>query len=60
MTGLQVLEDGHQWWKLRNRSGQAGYVPGNILAETRLEDAPQEQDADSLEFSQANRGFLCV
>ena len=43
MTGLQVLEDGHQWWKLRNRSGQAGYVPGNILAETRLEDAPQEQ-----------------
>lgn len=43
MPGLQVLEDGHQWWKLRNRSGQAGYVPGNILAETRLEDAPQEQ-----------------
>ena len=42
-AGLQVLEDGHQWWKLRNRSGQAGYVPGNILAETRLEDAPQEQ-----------------
>lgn len=40
---LEVLEDGHQWWKLRNRSGQAGYVPGNILAETRLEDAPQEQ-----------------
>ena len=42
-AGLQVLEDGHQWWKLRNRSGQAGYVPGNILAETRLEDVPQEQ-----------------
>nr|XP_005895194.1 PREDICTED: epidermal growth factor receptor kinase substrate 8-like protein 2 [Bos mutus] len=40
---LEVLEDGHQWWKLRNRSGQAGYVPGNILAETRLEDVPQEQ-----------------
>ncbi|XP_004403878.1 PREDICTED: epidermal growth factor receptor kinase substrate 8-like protein 2 [Odobenus rosmarus divergens] len=40
---LEVLEDGHQWWKLRNRSGQAGYVPCNILDETRLEDAPQEQ-----------------
>lgn len=41
----QVLEDGHQWWKLRTRSGQAGYVPHNILAETRPEDlgAPQEQ-----------------
>ncbi|XP_044775757.1 epidermal growth factor receptor kinase substrate 8-like protein 2 isoform X1 [Neomonachus schauinslandi] len=40
---LEVLEDGHQWWKLRNRSGQAGYVPCNILDETRLEDAPQER-----------------
>lgn len=42
---LEVLEDGHQWWKLRTRSGQAGYVPHNILAETWPEDlgAPQEQ-----------------
>lgn len=40
---LEVLEDSHQWWKLRNRSGQAGYVPGNILAEIRPEDAPLEQ-----------------
>ncbi|XP_057582838.1 epidermal growth factor receptor kinase substrate 8-like protein 2 isoform X2 [Hippopotamus amphibius kiboko] len=40
---LEVLEDDHQWWKLRNRSGQAGYVPGNILAETRLEDTTLEQ-----------------
>lgn len=39
----QVLEDDHQWWKLRNRSGQAGYVPGNILAETGPEDALLEQ-----------------
>uniref|UniRef100_A0A8C5IW50 EPS8 like 2 n=1 Tax=Junco hyemalis TaxID=40217 RepID=A0A8C5IW50_JUNHY len=27
----QVLEDNKQWWKLLNRSGQAGYVPYNIL-----------------------------
>lgn len=40
---LEVLEGDHQWWKLRNRSGQAGYVPGNILAETRPEDALLEQ-----------------
>lgn len=40
---LEVLEDDHQWWKLRNRSGQAGYVPCNILDETRLEDAPLDQ-----------------
>ncbi|KAM7414690.1 hypothetical protein PAMA_019483 [Pampus argenteus] len=28
---LEVIEDDKQWWKLRNRSGQAGYVPYNIL-----------------------------
>ncbi|XP_048215460.1 epidermal growth factor receptor kinase substrate 8-like protein 2 isoform X2 [Perognathus longimembris pacificus] len=36
---LEVLEDGRQWWKLRSRSGQAGYVPCNILAEVRPEEA---------------------
>lgn len=28
---LEVIEDNKQWWKLRNRSGQVGYVPFNIL-----------------------------
>ncbi|CAL1595722.1 unnamed protein product [Knipowitschia caucasica] len=28
---LEVIEANNQWWKLRNRSGQAGYVPFNIL-----------------------------
>ncbi|XP_075404056.1 epidermal growth factor receptor kinase substrate 8-like protein 2 isoform X2 [Tenrec ecaudatus] len=42
---LEVLEDSQQWWKLRNRSGQAGYVPSNILDEVRPEEvgAPLEQ-----------------
>lgn len=42
---LEVLEDSHQWWKLRSRSGQAGYVPHNILDEVRPDDvgAPLEQ-----------------
>ncbi|KAJ8002477.1 hypothetical protein DPEC_G00159320 [Dallia pectoralis] len=31
VMALQVLEDNKQWWKLRNRSGQSGYVPYNIL-----------------------------
>uniref|UniRef100_A0A8B9QMS2 Epidermal growth factor receptor kinase substrate 8-like protein 2 n=1 Tax=Anas platyrhynchos TaxID=8839 RepID=A0A8B9QMS2_ANAPL len=30
---LEVLEENKQWWKLLNRSGQAGYVPYNILDE---------------------------
>lgn len=42
---LEVLEDSHQWWKLRSRSGQAGYVPHNILDEVRPDDVgtPLEQ-----------------
>ncbi|XP_066490273.1 epidermal growth factor receptor kinase substrate 8-like protein 2 [Tiliqua scincoides] len=35
---LEVLEDNKQWWKLRNRSGQSGYVPYNILDLVNLED----------------------
>uniref|UniRef100_A0A452I279 Epidermal growth factor receptor kinase substrate 8-like protein 2 n=1 Tax=Gopherus agassizii TaxID=38772 RepID=A0A452I279_9SAUR len=38
---LEVLEDNKQWWKLLNRSGQAGYVPYNILDVVKLEDYEQ-------------------
>ncbi|KAL0968853.1 hypothetical protein UPYG_G00272710 [Umbra pygmaea] len=31
VMALQVLEDDKQWWKLRSRSGESGYVPFNIL-----------------------------
>lgn len=37
----QVLEENKQWWKLLNRSGQAGYVPYNILDEVKLEELEQ-------------------
>ncbi|KAM4572743.1 epidermal growth factor receptor kinase substrate 8-like protein 2 isoform 2-T2 [Odontesthes bonariensis] len=35
----EVIEDNKQWWKLRNRSGQVGYVPFNILDVVRIEEA---------------------
>ncbi|XP_061773171.1 epidermal growth factor receptor kinase substrate 8-like protein 2 isoform X1 [Nerophis ophidion] len=35
---LEVIEDDKQWWKLRNRSGQAGYVPYNILDVVKIEE----------------------
>uniref|UniRef100_A0A8B9QMJ3 Epidermal growth factor receptor kinase substrate 8-like protein 2 n=1 Tax=Anas platyrhynchos TaxID=8839 RepID=A0A8B9QMJ3_ANAPL len=38
---LEVLEENKQWWKLLNRSGQAGYVPYNILDEVKLEELEQ-------------------
>lgn len=52
--GPQVLEDGHQWWKLRNRSGQAGYVPSNILI--RLEEVPAEQVRAALSHCRVRPG----
>uniref|UniRef100_A0A3Q3FDC0 Epidermal growth factor receptor kinase substrate 8-like protein 2 n=1 Tax=Labrus bergylta TaxID=56723 RepID=A0A3Q3FDC0_9LABR len=47
---LEVIEDDKQWWKLRNRSGQAGYVPFNILDVVKIE----EPDAV---FSQVTYSF---
>ncbi|CAL8373535.1 unnamed protein product [Arctogadus glacialis] len=41
---LEVIEDDKQWWKLRNRSGQSGYVPYNILDVVKLEDPQAMQD----------------
>ncbi|KAL7871165.1 hypothetical protein SRHO_G00086620 [Serrasalmus rhombeus] len=32
---LQVLDSEKQWWLLRNRSGQLGYVPCNVLEEVK-------------------------
>ncbi|XP_053175012.1 epidermal growth factor receptor kinase substrate 8-like protein 2 [Scomber japonicus] len=35
---LEVMEDNKQWWKLRNRSGQSGYVPYNMLDVVKVDD----------------------
>ncbi|XP_072277768.1 epidermal growth factor receptor kinase substrate 8-like protein 2 isoform X2 [Pyxicephalus adspersus] len=35
---LEILEDNKQWWKLRNRYGQEGYVPYNLLDVVSTED----------------------
>lgn len=55
---LQVLEDDKQWWKLRNRSGQAGYVPYNILDVVTLEEPygpPEHSYNQVLIHTHANR-----
>lgn len=35
---LEVIEDDKQWWKLRNRSGQTGYVPCNLLDVVKIDE----------------------
>ncbi|XP_078538938.1 epidermal growth factor receptor kinase substrate 8-like protein 2 [Lissotriton helveticus] len=41
---LEVLEDNMQWWKLRSRSGQDGYVPFNILDVVKAEEVFSQPD----------------
>lgn len=55
---LEVLEDNKQWWKLRNRSGQSGYVPYNILDLVSLEDcASVEQTNQKYKGDLSPRGM---
>ncbi|KAG9280770.1 epidermal growth factor receptor kinase substrate 8-like protein 2 isoform X1 [Astyanax mexicanus] len=49
---LEVIEDDKQWWKLRNRSGQAGYVPYNILDVV----TPEELRVMDPAYSQSYKG----
>ncbi|NXF97802.1 ES8L2 protein, partial [Eubucco bourcierii] len=52
---LEVLEDNKQWWKLLNRSGQAGYVPYNILDVVKLEEV--EQSNQRYKGEPGHRGY---
>uniref|UniRef100_A0A8D0GD82 Epidermal growth factor receptor kinase substrate 8-like protein 2 n=1 Tax=Sphenodon punctatus TaxID=8508 RepID=A0A8D0GD82_SPHPU len=54
---LEVLEDNKQWWKLRNRSGQAGYVPYNILDVVKLEDYAQPEQTNQKYKDLSPRGI---
>ncbi|XP_048887310.1 epidermal growth factor receptor kinase substrate 8-like protein 2 isoform X1 [Brienomyrus brachyistius] len=53
---LEVLEDDKQWWKLRNRSGQSGYVPYNILDLVKLEEPPSMSEPLYSQPGQSYRG----
>lgn len=43
-----MIEDDGQWWKLRNRSGQAGYVSVNMLDLVKIEEPDYNQVSRSL------------
>ncbi|XP_060931872.1 epidermal growth factor receptor kinase substrate 8-like protein 2 isoform X2 [Limanda limanda] len=52
---LEVIEDDRQWWKLRNRSGQAGYVPFNILDVVKIE---EPEGGYSQDYSKSPHGAV--
>ncbi|XP_071795516.1 epidermal growth factor receptor kinase substrate 8-like isoform X2 [Asterias amurensis] len=40
---LELLEDNRKWWKVRNSSGQYGYVPSTILTSIATSQPQQQQ-----------------
>uniref|UniRef100_A0A8D3D7E5 Epidermal growth factor receptor kinase substrate 8-like protein 2 n=1 Tax=Scophthalmus maximus TaxID=52904 RepID=A0A8D3D7E5_SCOMX len=57
---LEVIEDDKQWWKLRNRSGQAGFVPFNILDVVKIEE-PEGNYSQLYHLNSGPRSvWLCV
>ncbi|XP_053304689.1 epidermal growth factor receptor kinase substrate 8-like protein 2 isoform X2 [Spea bombifrons] len=58
---LEVVEDNKQWWKLRNRARQEGYVPYNILdvvsnEESSEPDGPYGMPGSKYRGDQSPRG----
>ncbi|XP_053576173.1 epidermal growth factor receptor kinase substrate 8-like protein 2 [Bombina bombina] len=55
---LEVLEDNKQWWKLKNRIGQEGYVPYNILDQVSAEEMANQVDGTYSSPSSKYKGDL--
>ncbi|XP_067849916.1 epidermal growth factor receptor kinase substrate 8-like protein 2 [Heptranchias perlo] len=41
---LEVVEDNKQWWKLKSKFGEVGYVPFSMLDVVNLDDIPGQSD----------------
>ncbi|XP_051884883.1 epidermal growth factor receptor kinase substrate 8-like protein 2 [Pristis pectinata] len=41
---LEVVEENKQWWKLKSKLDEVGYVPFNVLTPVNLEDIPSQSD----------------
>ncbi|XP_078405217.1 epidermal growth factor receptor kinase substrate 8-like protein 2 isoform X1 [Cetorhinus maximus] len=55
---LEVVEDNKQWWKLKSKFGEIGYVPFNMLSVVNLDAIPSQSDRPYSQSGQWNKGDM--
>ncbi|XP_041054203.1 epidermal growth factor receptor kinase substrate 8-like protein 2 isoform X4 [Carcharodon carcharias] len=55
---LEVVEDNKQWWKLKSKFGEVGYVPFNMLSVVNLDAIPSQSDRPYSQSGQRYKGDL--
>ncbi|XP_078076722.1 epidermal growth factor receptor kinase substrate 8-like protein 2 isoform X3 [Mustelus asterias] len=55
---LEVLEDNKQWWKLKSKFGEVGYVPFNMLSVVNVDAIPGHSDHPYNQGGQRYKGEL--
>uniref|UniRef100_UPI00398F8AE1 epidermal growth factor receptor kinase substrate 8-like protein 2 n=1 Tax=Pristiophorus japonicus TaxID=55135 RepID=UPI00398F8AE1 len=55
---LEVVEDNKQWWKLKSKFGEIGYVPFSMLCVVNLEDIPAQSDHPYNQGGQRYKGEM--
>ncbi|XP_072448291.1 epidermal growth factor receptor kinase substrate 8-like protein 2 isoform X2 [Chiloscyllium punctatum] len=55
---LEVVEDNKQWWKLKSKFGETGYVPFNMLSVVNIDAIPAQSDYPYSQSGQRYKGEM--
>ncbi|XP_048463190.1 epidermal growth factor receptor kinase substrate 8-like protein 2 isoform X2 [Rhincodon typus] len=55
---LEVIEDNKQWWKLKSKFGETGYVPFNMLSVINIDAIPSQSDHPYSQSGQRYKGEM--
>ncbi|XP_060694829.1 epidermal growth factor receptor kinase substrate 8-like protein 2 [Hemiscyllium ocellatum] len=55
---LEVVEDNKQWWKLKSKFGETGYVPYNMLSVVNIDAIPAQSDYPYSQSGQRYKGEM--